>query len=260
MLGITVLKPRHRELVVFKAFTGLRAEASRTYLSFLWWILDPLLSMTVYYVVFGLLFQRGTNDYVAFLLVGLVSWQWFANSIKHGMGTINGNGKLMSQVNLPKEIFPATEMVKDLVKFGFVFALLLIFLWIYGFKIGPAYLALPVVMLIELMLLTTFTYLSAAIVPFLPDIKFLIDALLNLTFFLSGVFYEGASIPEQYQSYFYLNPMANLIEAYRSILLEGVWPDWAMLYKVGLFSLVGVYGAQSLIRRFDYLYPRIVEA
>ncbi len=260
MPGITVLQPRYRELVLFKAYTGLWAEASRTYLSFLWWVLEPILSMSVYYLVFGLLFQRSTEDFVPFLLVGLVAWQWFGNSIKHGMGAINGNGRLMTQVHLPKEVFPAIDIVMDLVKFGFVFALLLIFLWIYGFEIGPAYIALPLVMLLELMLLTTFTYIAAAIIPFVPDLKYLIDALLHLTFFLSGAFFSGASIPEQYQPYFYLNPMANLIEAYRDILMYGLWPDWAAISKVGLFALVGVYGAQLLIRRFDYLYPRIVEA
>ena len=260
MFGITLLQPRYRELVLFKAYTGLRAESSRTYLSFLWWVLEPVLSMSIYYVVFGLLFQRGTHDYVPFLLIGLVVWQWFVNSIKHGMGSIHGNGRLMTQVDLPKEIFPTIEMAMDLVKFGFVFALLLILLWLYGFPIGPAYLALPVVMLVEFLLLTTFTYLAAAIVPFLPDLKFLIDALLNLTFFLSGVFYAGSSIPAQYRWYFYLNPMVNIIEAYRDILMHGVWPHWGALLKVGLFALAGFYGAQLLLRHFDHVYPRIVDS
>ncbi len=260
MLGITVLQPRYRELVLFKTYTGLRAESSRTHLSFLWWVFDPILSMSVYYLVFGLLFKRGTEDFVAFLLVGLVVWQWFANSFKHGMNAINGNGRLMTHVDLPKEVFPTIEIAMDLVKFGVVFTLLLIFLWIYGFEIGPAYLALPMVMLVELMLLTTFTYLAAAIIPFVPDLRFLIDALLHLTFFLSGVFFSGASIPEQYQPFFYLNPMANLIDAYRDILMYGAWPDWSALFKVGLFALAGVYGAQLLIRRFDHVYPRIVDA
>ncbi len=260
MFGITALRPRYLELILFKAYTGLRSEAARTYLSFLWWVLDPILSMSIYYVVFGLLFQRGTEDFVAFLLVGLVVWQWFANSIRHGMGSILGNGRLMTQVDLPKEIFPTIEIVMDLVKFGFVFALLVIFLWIYGFNIGPAYLALPLVMAVELLLLTAFTYLAAAIIPFAPDLRFLIDALLNLAFFLSGVFFSGESIPEQYRAYFYLNPVAGLIEAYRAILMHGVWPDWAMLGKIGLLALLGFYAAQGLIRHFGHLYPRIIEA
>lgn len=259
MFRITILQSHYRQLILFKAYAGLRSESSRTYLSFLWWVLEPILAMLTYYVVFGLLFQRRTHDYVPFLLVGLVVWQWFANSIKHGMGAILGNARLMTQVDLPKEVFPTVEIVIDVVKFGFVFTLLLILMWIFGFHIGPAYLALPVVMFVELLLLTTFTYLAASLIPFVPDFRFLIEALLNLGLFLSGVFYAGDSIPAQYRSYFYLNPMANLIEAYRDILMRGVWPDWSALLKVGLFSLAGVYGAQLWIQHFKHLYPRIVD-
>lgn len=260
MFGITVLEPRYLELVLFKAYAGLKSEAARTYLSVLWWILDPLLSMLVYYVVFGLLFQRGTDDFVSFLLIGLITWQWFANSIRHGMGAIWGNGRLMTQVDLPKEVFPTIEIAMDLVKFTLVFFLLIVFLWTQGFAPNPAYLALPLVLLVELILATACAYLAAAVVPFAPDVRFLIDALLNLVFFLSGVFFAGDSIPKQYQPYFYLNPMANLIEAYRAILMRGMWPDWVMIGQVGLLSLVALYVAQGVIRRFSHLYPSVVEA
>jgi len=260
MIGFRILSPRFRELIIYKTYSGLRAEAARNYLSFLWWVLEPILSMVVYYLVFGLLFQGRTEHFVPFLLIGLVAWQWFANSINHGMSAIHGGGGLMTQVDLPKEIFPTIEIAMDLVKFAFVLALLLLFLWIYGFEVSTAYLALPVVILLELMLVITFSYLAAAIVPFFPDIKFLIAVLLQLAFFLSGIFFSGDSIPVQYQSYFYLNPMANIIEAYRDILMHGVWPDWSTLFKVGLFSLIGVYSTQLLIRRFDHIYPRIVDA
>lgn len=260
MFRLTILEPRYRELILFKAYTGLRAEASRTYLSALWWVFEPILAMSVYYVVFGLLFQRGTEDYVPFLLIGLVSWQWFANSIKHGMTAIQGNGRLMTQVDLPKEVFPSIDLAMDAVKFAFVFVLLLGFLWIYGFDVGPAYLALPVVLAIEMVLVVTFTYLVSAIIPFLPDLKYLIDALLHLIFFLSGIFFSGTEVPDQYQAYFYLNPMANMIEAYREILMFGNWPDWMALLKVGVFAIMTLYVAQSLIRKFDHIYPRIIEA
>lgn len=237
---------------------GLRAEASRNYLSFLWWVLEPLFSMLVFYIVFGLLFQRGTEDFVPFLLVGLVSWQWFVNTVKHSMTSIYGNGRLMNHVDLPKVIFPSIVIVMDLVKFSFVLILLMVFLWLYGFDINSAYLALPLVLGAQLLLTTALSYFVAAIIPFIPDLRFLIDTLLQLAFFASGIFYSGQSIPEQYQFYFYLNPMATLIEDYRNILLHNSWPDGSSLLVIALFSLAGVYGAQALIRRFDYFYPRIV--
>jgi lipopolysaccharide transport system permease protein len=253
-----LLNSHYRDLVLYKAMAGLRSEAARNYLSFLWWVLEPLLSMLVFYIVFGLLIQRGTEDFVPFLLIGLVSWHWFANTIKHSMTSIYGNGRLMNHVDLPKVIFPSVVIVMDLVKFSFVLLMLLLFLWLYGFDIGLPYLALPLVLGTQFLLIIGLSYLAAAIIPFIPDLRFLVDTLLHLAFFLSGIFYAGASIPEQYRFYFYLNPMANLIEAYRDIFMDNAWPDWTPLLVITLFSITVVYAGQRLIRRFEYLYPRMV--
>ena len=252
------LTQRHLELILFKAYANLRSEAARTYLSFMWWIIDPILSMAVYYVVFALLFQRGTQDYVPFLLIGLITWQWFTNTINHGMTTIQGNTKLMNQVHLPKVVFPSIVIVMDTFKFSIVFLLVLLFLWVYGFDVGVAYLALPLILGVQFLLTTALTYLLAAIIPFLPDFQFLVKTTLRLIFFLTGIFFEGSKIPPEYQSYFYANPMATLIEDYRNVLMHNMWPDWQALGIICLYSAIGLYGAYRLIGRFDYVYPRVI--
>jgi lipopolysaccharide transport system permease protein len=252
------LTRRHLELIFFKAYANLRSEAARTYLSFMWWIIDPILSMAVYYVVFDILFQRGTPNFVSFLLIGLISWQWFSNTLNHGMTTIQGNTKLMNQVHLPKVVFPSIVIVMDTFKFSIVFFLLLLFLWIYGFDVGIAYLALPLILGVQLLLITALTYVLAAIIPFFPDFQFLIKTALRLMFFFSGIFFEGSKIPAQYQPYFYANPMAVLLEDYRNVLMHNLWPDWPSLGMIGLYSAIGLYGAYRLIGRFDYVYPRVI--
>jgi len=224
----------------------------------MWWVIDPILSMAVYYVVFGLLFQRGTEDFVPFLLVGLITWQCFTNTINHGMTTIQGNIKLMNQVHLPKVVFPSIVILMDTFKFSIVFVLVVLFLWIYGFGVGITYLALPIVLGVQLLFTTALTYLLAAIIPFLPDLKFLVQTVLRLVFFLTGIFFDGSKMPEQYQFFFYLNPMANLIEDCRNILMHNLWPDWNALAIICLFSAIGVYAAYGLIRRFDYIYPKVI--
>lgn len=253
-----ILQPRNRELIFYKAYANLSAEASRTYLSFLWWIFEPILSMAVFYVVFGVLLNRGTEDFVPFLLIGLITWQWFANTITHGMTSILGNNMLMNQVHLPKSIFPSIIILMDAFKFFIVFALILIFLWIYGFDIGISYLSLPLLLGVQFLVITAFTFLVAAIIPFVPDFRFLIQTLLQLVFFLSGIFFPASSISEEHRFYFYLNPMANLIEDYRSVLMHNTWPDWNALAIIAACSIIGLYASYRLIKRFDYIYPRII--
>ena len=117
------LNDHEKSFVIYKALANLRTEIAKTYLSFSWWILEPLLSMSVFYIVFGLLIPRKIEHFVPFLLVGLISWQWFANTIKHCMNSISGNGRLMTQVYVPKMIFPSVVIVMDFIKFLLVFLL-----------------------------------------------------------------------------------------------------------------------------------------
>lgn len=253
-----LLSPRYRELVLFKTYANLCSEASRTYLSFLWWVFDPILSMGVYYIVFGLLLKRGTDDYVPFLIIGITTWQWFAFTIIHGMKSIIENKGLMEQVHLPKIVFPSIIILMDTFKFLIVLSLVLVFLWIYGFKINIKYLSLPLVLGIQFLINASFTYFLAAIIPFLPDLMFVVSPILQLAFFLSGVIYAGDTIPVQFRMFFYLNPMATLIESYRNILMYDKWPDWNSLGIIFIIAVLGIYLSHRLIQHFDYIYPRIV--
>src|SRR6056297_880614 len=149
--SLRILRPEYIELVIVKVFMNLKSEASRTYLSFLWWILEPVMTMSVFYVVFGVLLNRRTDDFIAFLLVGLVTWQWFSNTISHGMSAIHHNSRVILSVDIPKEIFPLIEILMDVVKFSLVLVLLLGFLWIFGFPVNPQYFALPGLLVIQFM-------------------------------------------------------------------------------------------------------------
>ncbi len=249
---------RYLELILFKALAELKAESARTYLSFLWWVIEPLMNMAIFYVVFGLLYRRSEPDFVPFLLVGLTVWNGFANTIRHGAGAILDNHPLMRQTYLPKVVFPLIVTVQDSVKFGIVFALLMVFLWLYGFVPGVVYWALPVILGILLLLTLACTLFVAAIVPFVPDLRFVVESVLQLAFFVSGVFFAGASIPEKYQAYFYWNPMAVVIESFRDVLMHGSWPDWLLLGRVGLVALGVTCLAALLFHRWDRIYPKVV--
>ncbi len=249
---------RYLELVFYKALAELKAESARTYLSFLWWVFEPVMNMAIFYIVFGLLFRRGEPDFVPFLLIGLTVWNGFANTIRHGAGSVLDNHPLMRQTYLPKILFPLVVAVQDGIKFGIVFALLLVFLWLYGFVPSASYLALLPAMAVLCLLTVACALLVAAVIPFVPDLRFVVESLLQLVFFMSGVFFSGASIPARFQPYFYWNPMAVLIDAFRDILMHGCWPDGALLGRVALLSAVLLVVAVWLFHRWDRVYPKVV--
>ncbi len=252
-----IILTRYIELILYKTYADLKAETKRTYLGFLWWIFEPVLYMTVFYIFFGLLLGHSTDDFVPFLLIGLTIWQWFKSCLSHGSETILGGQALMQQVHLPKVIFPIILILKDTVKFIFIFVLLLFFLWIYGFGIGLSYLSLPILLIIQLLLITALTFFLAAIVPFLPDLRFVVENVLLAVFFMSGIVIQAETIPEVYRGYYYLNPMVNLIEAYRQVLMFNQWPNSSTLLLIAVFSSTGIWLGTKLIRYFEYHYPKI---
>jgi lipopolysaccharide transport system permease protein len=248
---------KYIELILYKTYADLRAERERTYLGFLWWIFEPIMYMSVFYIFFGLLLGHKTDDFVPFLLVGLTVWQWFKSCLSHGSETILGATSILQEIYLPKVIFPTILILTDSVKFIFIFSLLLIFLWTYGYGVNVHYIALPIVLITELLFITALTFFLAAIVPFLPDLRFIVENVLMAVFFMSGVMLKADSVPLAYQKYYYLNPVTNIIESYRQILMYDTWPDWSTLSIISVFSLIGIGLSVRLIAHFDYIYPKI---
>jgi len=100
--------------------------------------------------------------------------------------------------------------------------------------------------------------LCATVIPFVPDLKWVVDNGLTMMFFLSGVFFDISAFPEKFQFWLRLNPMAVLIDGYRSVLLLGQMPDWGQLFWVLLFSCILIVSAVRVFNRNDRIYPKLV--
>ena len=244
------------ELILFSTYAELRAERSRSYLGVLWWIIEPAMNMAVYYLVFAVVLKNGASDYVPFLLVGLTLWQWFKSCVSHGGYAIWQSLPLVRQVKVPVQVFPSVQVLADTVKFVFILALLLLILWGYGYPPNWAYLALIPVLLVELVFAAAVAYLVAAAMPFLPDLRFVIEQVLQVMMFLSGVVFALDAVPRPWRTVLMLNPITVLVDAGRGILMHGRWPDWSALGAVAAISLVLYAGATALIAR---LTPRYVK-
>ena len=253
-----LVSKQHRNIIYYKARVHLISEASRTYLSILWWIVEPIVEMAIFYIVFSVLLGRGTENYVVFLLVGLVSWQWFANSISHAMNSIDGNRALISQISFPKIILPSVTIAMDGFKFAIVLVTLIGFIAVYGIPPTEHYLALPIILLAQHLINCAVANFSALLVPFIPDLKMIVGLVLRAGFFLSGIFYDYHTLPEKVQVYFEFNPFAQLIDAYRAVLLHNQWPDFQTLGILTASGLLLVFLSSALLKHYDHKLPRIL--
>jgi lipopolysaccharide transport system permease protein len=255
--GLRAAVHRYSALVGFKTYADIRAEAARTYIGLLWWILEPVASMLVYYIVFGYLFDRGGLGYVHFLFVGVVPWRWFNTSLMKGSNSLINSKTLMRQVYIPKAVFPLVALLVDIFKFFVVLLILLIFLNLTGAPVTKMYLVLPFLIALQALFVAGTTLPVAAITPFFPDIRMVVQNVVRLWFFLSGIFYDIGDFSESTQRLFRLNPMVVLLDSYRDILLRGQWPELGPLVFVFGVSSALTFGGIWLLHHFDYDYPKI---
>lgn len=248
---------RYLALVFYKTYADLRAESERTYVGYLWWVLEPVASMLVYYLVFSVIMKRGGEDYVAFLFAGVVPWRYFQATVMRGSSAILSARGLMQQVYLPKSVLSLVVLLVDSFKFAVVFILMVIYLLIAGYPITAAWGWLPLVLLTQFLLVAALTVASAAVTPFLPDVRVVLQNVLRLWFFLSGVFYDLEIFSEQAQEYLRLNPMAVLLESYRDVLIDAGTPAVGRLAAIAACSALGLGLALLFTQRFDYVYPKL---
>ena len=250
---------QNSQLIWFRAWGTLRSQVSRTYLNVLWWIIEPLIQMAAYYIVFSELLNLRSGEYALKLLVGLAIVRWFSAAFTGASSSITGAAGLMNLVDVRKIVFPLIQVTSATIKSFFVIVILVTALLLTGHgQSVQAYLYLPAVLMATGLVILGVSLCYSAWVPFVADLSYLVGTINMLVMFLSGVFFTIDMMPESVQQYFYLNPFACSIEMARDIMISGVTPSLDQLLYVAeigaLFTLTG----WLMIRIFDKDYPRVV--
>ena len=245
------------ELVLFSTYAELRAEAARSYLGLIWWVLEPAMMMGAFWLVFDVILKTGGPDYVPFLLIGMTLWQWMKSCITHGGYAIWGSLPMVRQVRLPPLVFPLIAMLSDTVKFACIFVLLVAILWALGYPPNAAYWALPIVFAAIFLAAAGAGFVISALVPLVPDLRFVIEQVLMVVMFLSGVIFPLDKVPEHLRWVMALNPVAVVMDDARGILLRGQLPNWVGLSKVALISVVLCTVGVLFVRRLAPRFPKL---
>jgi lipopolysaccharide transport system permease protein len=252
------MKARYLDLILYRSLSELRTEASRGYLGVIWWFLEPILYMGVFYLVFGLGFRQGEEGYVPFLLCGLIVWKWIDSSVRTSAGTIAMSVGLMGQVYLPKIILPTIVVFTNTIKFFIILSIFMVFLLFSGYRWGYELFALPIVLIVQFSMVYAAAGLAAGLVPFIPDLRFVVNYGMTLLFFMSGIFFDIGSMSEDVQQILVWNPVVMLIECYRDILLNNSYPPLNVLAGLFVFSVVLNVLVYLFFRKFDRVFPRVI--
>jgi len=211
------------------------------------------------YLVFGTFRAQGGPGFVVFLVCGKIPFLWFSKSVNNSTMSIVAGRGLVNQVQITKAFFPLLVVAQDLVKQLFVFMLMFVVLIAFGQEVLLTWLYVPLIAFTQLLMIVACALFAAAITPFIPDFRYIVTTVMTLLMFTSGVFFDYRTvILEKHQALFLTNPMANLLENYRRVLIRGDAPDFWALFAIAATSLVVAWLMLKVYRRFDTAYARLV--
>ena len=219
---------RYRRLVIDLVALDLKVRYKGSVLGFLWSLLNPLIMMIVFTVVFSALFESSIARFPVFIMVALLPWNYLATVVSRGTTSIIQNAALINKVYFPSEVFPIATVFSALVNYLLALPVLFALMLFYGFPFTVSLLVLPVIVVIQtIFCLALALFLSALTVRY-RDTTIVTEVLLQAWFFLTPVFYAVEQVTAQWWGIYaaqvlrWINPMASLVDYYRDILYGAV--------------------------------------
>jgi lipopolysaccharide transport system permease protein len=235
----------YRELLVFLTWRDIKVRYAQAALGATWAILQPLITMVIFSVVFGYLARLPSDGipYPVFSYTALLPWQLFAGALQRAGTSLVGNSNLLTKVYFPRLIIPISAVAAGLVDFVIAFIVLFGLILYYKIQLTWAVLILPFLILLALLTaLAVGIWLSALNVQY-RDVQHMIPFLVQAWMYASPVAYSVGLIPSgNWRIIYSLNPMVGVIQGFRWALLGAPPPDELMLVSVVIVNLLLISG------------------
>jgi homopolymeric O-antigen transport system permease protein len=211
----------YRELLYVLTMRDIKVRYKQTVLGFAWAIIQPFMMMVVFSVFFGRLANMPSDGfpYPIFVYAALLPWTFFANSITSSANSLVGSANLVSKVYFPRLIIPLSSVGSGLVDFAIAGGILLLLMVYYGVGWTANLFIVPILVIAAAFTaLGVGTFLAALNVAY-RDFRYVVPFLVQFWMFATPVVYPASLVPREWQWALYLNPMAGVIEGFRSAFL-----------------------------------------
>jgi ABC-type polysaccharide/polyol phosphate export permease len=248
---------RYRDLLWNLVLRDLRVKYKGSTLGFGWSLLHPLLMAAVYTLAFKYIVRIRVQHFPVFLLSGLLPWTFFGVALSAATGSVADNAPLVRKVAFPRAMLPLSSVASQFVQFVLMYAVIVVVVAL--FSVGPSFalLALVPLLVLQLAFTTGMALACATAYVYFRDTRHLLEVGLQLWFWLTPVVYPLTLVPEAYQRYFALNPMALVVTSYQRIVLDralpSLWTFAALIVVAGATAAAGLLIFFRHERRFGEL-------
>lgn len=250
---------KYRELLYFLIMRDLKLRYKQTVFGVAWVVLQPLLITLVFTVFLGILVRVPSEGvpYALFAYAGLWPWTFFSGAVLNTSNSLVGNTQLITKVYFPRIIIPCAAIGGRLVDFGVSFLVLVAMLIVYRVPLTWNILMLPVLVVLLLLLALGIGMWTSALNVKYRDVAAILPVLIQLLMYVSPVLYPASLVPERWRMLYMLNPMAGILQGFRSSLL-GKSFDWMALAVSFAVMLALLVSAAHVFRRMEKSFADIV--
>jgi lipopolysaccharide transport system permease protein len=215
-----------RELLYFLVLRDIKVRYKQTVLGLAWAILQPFLTMVVFTIFFGRLAKIPSDGvpYPLFSLAAVVPWSYFATAAASGSNSLVGNQHLLSKVYFPRMLVPLTAVLTPAVDMAVSFVMLVVLIAWYRHPLTSAVAMLPIYVLLGVLSAFAVTLWTSALSVRYRDARYVLPFVIQIWLFVTPVAYPASMVPLRWRALYALNPMATVVEGFRSSLLGTAGP------------------------------------
>ena len=219
---------KYRDLLVQLVVRDLKVRYKNSVLGFFWSLINPLvLVATITIIVKYVMLRVDIPNYSAYVLVAYLPWMFFQMSLMDASQSVLAHHDLLKKVYFPREVLPLSMVIANLIHFLLALVVFFIYLLILGTPIVIGWMMLPVLIVIELLLITGLSLFISCLNVFYEDIKYIVSVVLNILFYITPIIYLSEMVytrlPAAKQSLFFslyqLDPLNTIVIAFRKMLL-----------------------------------------
>ena len=240
-------KPLIHELVL----RDLKIKYRRSFLGYLWSLLNPLLMMTIMTLVFSYMFRFDIPNYPLYLICGQTLWTFFNESTSISMHAIIQNSSLIRKVYIPKYIFPIARVLSSFVNMTFSLVAILIVMLFTRVPFSLTLLLTPVPLFMLLLFSMGIGMIMSAFAVYFRDTIHLYGVLTTAWMYLTPVFYPISILPKQVATLLQFNPMYHFITCFRELVLYNNLPSISMWALCIFFSVVSFVTGILIFRKLQ---------
>lgn len=246
----------YRVLLAMMVRYNIMSRYSQTTLGILWIMILPLSTALILSFVFSQIFRPidiGDVPFISFFLVGLTFWNFFNQSITQSTVTIVQRRQLIGQVYFPRELLVTVKLGEAMVDLVFTFSIMVVINAVSGILPNWNYIFVPLLLLVQITfsmgIMLMVSYLSVMI----RDIPNLVSVILQMLFYFTPILYTVELIPQRLRFIILFNPIAVLIDSYRTVIIYNQPPDGVLLFYPVVMSVVVLYVGYRFFKRNEKL-------